>query len=98
MSPSEPLLDHLTNDRGGAFVLIDDGERVAEMTYVGAGERRVIADHTWVSDKGRGRGWGDTMFRALIAWAEETETTIVPLCPFVKSRFEKHPELAHLRA
>ena len=40
----------------GAFYIEQDGERLAEMTYVWAGETKFIIEHTEVSDKLAGKG------------------------------------------
>jgi len=61
------------------------------MTYSAAGERRIIIDHTDVSDELRGTGAGGRLVEAAVLWARAEKKLIVPLCPFAKSVFDKTP-------
>ncbi|MES2778761.1 MAG: GNAT family N-acetyltransferase [Bacteroidota bacterium] len=76
----------------GAFSIELDGERVAEMTYVWAGETQIIIDHTEVSDKLKGQGAGKKLVEAAVLFARKLQLKIIPLCPFAKSVFDKTPE------
>ena len=51
------------------------------MTYSVAGERRIIIDHTDVSDELRGTGAGGRLVEAAVLWARAEKKLIVPLCP-----------------
>jgi predicted GNAT family acetyltransferase len=75
----------------GAFVWIENGERLAEMTYTVAGSR-VIIDHTDVDDRLRGQGAGRQLVTAAVEWARGGSVKLMPLCPFAKSVFDKTPE------
>lgn len=77
----------------GAFFAEVDGERLAEMTYSKAGDTRIIIDHTEVDDRLRGQGVGKQMVEAAVNMAREQGKKILPLCPFARSVFQKHPEL-----
>lgn len=85
-------IQHEHPDHKGAFYIEQDGQRLAEMTYVMAGETNMIIDHTEVSDKLRGQGAGAQMVAAAVAYAREKGIKIRPLCPFAKSVFDKTPE------
>jgi predicted GNAT family acetyltransferase len=76
----------------GAWVIERDGERLASLYYTGA-PGRLILDHTEVSDALRGTGARKRLVEAAVKWARETDTTLIPLCPFAKSVFDKNPEL-----
>lgn len=78
----------------GAFVARRGGDELGRMTFSRAGDARVIADHTEVSDAAKGQGVGQLMFDALVAWARDQRVRVVPLCPYVASRFTKQPEAA----
>ena len=74
----------------GRFELVDaDGRRWAELTFSRTHPDQVIADHTEVDDALRGKNAGKRLFDALVAWARETHTRVIPLCPFVKRMFER---------
>jgi predicted GNAT family acetyltransferase len=83
---------HVPAGHKGAFVIERDGNRLAEMTYTSAGSK-IIIDHTDVSDALRGTGAGRRLVEAAVEWARTEKRTILPLCPFAKSVFDKTPEL-----
>jgi uncharacterized protein len=63
------------------------------MTYSKAGADRIIIDHTEVGDELRGQGAGKQMVEKAVAYAREKKISIIPLCPFARSVFDKNPEL-----
>jgi len=69
-------------------------DATAELTWSRMNEHAVIADHTGVPDALRGHGVGAALVERLIADAREKHFRIVPVCPYVKSQFERHPEWA----
>lgn len=78
----------------GSFYVEENGERQAEMTYVFAGDDKFIIDHTEVSDSSRGLGLGIKLVGHAVAYARENHLKILPLCPFARSIFNKHPEFS----
>ncbi|MEX0733499.1 MAG: GNAT family N-acetyltransferase [Steroidobacteraceae bacterium] len=70
----------------------------AELTYSHAEPARVVADHTFTPDKMRGQGVATALVERLVADARREGFRIVPLCPFVKAQFDRHPEWSDLRA
>ena len=62
------------------------------MTYSVAGEKRIIIDHTDVSDELRGTGAGGRLVEAAVQWARAEKKIVIPLCPYAKSVFDKTPE------
>ena len=76
----------------GAFVIKENNERLAEMTYSKAGDKLIIIDHTEVSDALRGKGAGKQLVRAAVEFARKQNLKILPLCPFAKAIFDKTPE------
>ncbi|WP_436516644.1 GNAT family N-acetyltransferase [Ekhidna sp. To15] len=77
----------------GAYFIKKEGEKVAEMTYSIAGTDRIIIDHTEVDDSMRGTGVGEEMVRRAVDDARRKGISIVPLCPFARSVFNKNEEL-----
>ncbi|MCL4157785.1 UNVERIFIED_CONTAM: hypothetical protein GTU68_026096 [Idotea baltica] len=63
------------------------------MTYSKAGESRIIIDHTEVSDELRGQGAGKQLVMEAVEFARENKLSILPLCPFAKSVFQKVKEI-----
>jgi len=66
----------------------------AELTLSRASPILVIADHTFVPDSMRGMGVGQALVNRLIADARSEGFKIIPLCPYVKSQYLRHPEWA----
>ena len=77
----------------GSFYLERGGKRLAEMTYSKAGADRIIIDHTEVADELRGEGVGKQLVEKAVSYAREQQISIVPLCPFARSVFDKYHEL-----
>ncbi|MDH4029607.1 MAG: N-acetyltransferase [Chromatiales bacterium] len=65
---------------------------VGELTFSRMSPTKIIADHTAVDDSLRGTGVGKALVERLIADARSEGFTIVPLCPFVRSQYQRHPE------
>jgi predicted GNAT family acetyltransferase len=76
----------------GAFLIKENKERLAEMTYSKAGDQLIIIDHTEVSDALRGKGAGKQLVNAAVEYARTNQLKILPLCPFAKAVFDKTPE------
>lgn len=86
-------IQHEESGNKGAFFIELDGKRVGEMTYVKAGEDRIIIDHTGVGEELKGQGAGKKLVMAAVEMARKNGIKILPLCPFAKSVFEKTPEI-----
>ncbi|RIJ23815.1 N-acetyltransferase [Henriciella barbarensis] len=84
-------IKHAESGSGGVFYTIIDGHR-AEMTYSTAGTTVIIIDHTGVPEALGGQGVGQKLVEAGIAHARERGIKIMPLCPFAKAQFDKHPD------
>ncbi len=76
----------------GAFIIEENNERLAEMTYSKAGDQLIIIDHTEVSDQLKGKGAGKQLVTKAVEYARSKGIKILPLCPFAKSVFDKTPE------
>lgn len=64
----------------------------AELTYTHRGPGLISADHTGAPDSLRGTGAAAALADYLIADARAQGFRIIPLCPYVRARYEKHPE------
>lgn len=89
-------IQHHNTSKNGSFFIAEGEEKLAEMTYVWSGENRFIIDHTEVSDRLRGQGAGNKLVMAAVDFARNNNYRILPLCPFAKSVFNKHPDLNDL--
>jgi predicted GNAT family acetyltransferase len=75
---------------GGRWAVVVDGHE-AEMTYSRASPTLIIIDHTEVPDALRGRGVGQALVERAVLDARLEGFRIIPLCPFAKAQFERHP-------
>ena len=62
------------------------------MTFVFAGNDKIIIDHTEVNPGNNGKGYGKKMVDKAVEYAREKNIKIIPLCPFAKKVFDKTPE------
>jgi uncharacterized protein len=83
--------------RKGAFYIDEDGEWIAELTYVRSDDTLTI-DHTEVAEKLRGEGIGEDMVRAAVEYARENGLKIKPACPYARKVIEETPEFKDVLA
>lgn len=84
-------MEILSGDDGkkGKFYIEEDGNMLAEMTYVWAGDKHFIIDHTHVDESLKGKNVGKQLVHQAVMLAREKQVKILPLCPFAKKVFEK---------
>ena len=75
----------------GRWIVDPDGHE-AEMTYSRVSPTLIIIDHTSVPDALRGRGVGQQLMLRAVEDARREGFRIIPLCPFAKAQFERHPD------
>lgn len=69
-----------------------DGE--AEITFTRRGTELISADHTGAPDSMKGTGAAMALVEFMIADARCAGFKIIPICPYVKAQYRKHPEWA----
>ncbi|PWA04123.1 GNAT family N-acetyltransferase [Flavobacterium psychrotolerans] len=82
------------NGTKGYFYVSIDGKQEGKMTFVFAGNDKIIIDHTEVNPGNNGKGFGRKMMIKVVEFAREKNITIIPLCPFAKNVFDKTPEFS----
>ncbi len=85
-------IEQFNRESKGFFKATEDGKEAGRMTYSWAGENRFIIDHTEVNPEFSGRGVGQKMVEAALNYARANNLKILPLCPFAKAQFDRHPE------
>ena len=80
------------NGSKGYFYISVDGKQEGKMTFVFAGNDKIIIDHTEVNEGNNGKGFGKKMVAKAVEYAREKNIKIIPLCPFAKKVFDKTPE------
>ncbi|WP_060873437.1 GNAT family N-acetyltransferase [Myroides odoratus] len=92
-------IKHEQNDSKGAFTAWIDGKKAGEMTYSVAGTSMIIVDATHVDEAFKGQGVGQKLLQeGVVPFARAKGVKVMPLCPFAKAMFDRHAELADLRA
>lgn len=87
------LIAREDDGRHGRYVAHVAGlEGEAELTFTHRGPGLISADHTGAPESLRGTGAAAALVDRLIADARVTPFKIIPLCPYVRARYEKHPE------
>lgn len=92
------IVKHLDNENKGAFVAIEDGVQIGEMTYSKAGSDKIIIDHTEVDESQKGKGIGRILLSKVVDYTRENKIKILPLCPFAKAIFDKDVDIRDVRA
>ncbi|WP_164118158.1 GNAT family N-acetyltransferase [Sphingorhabdus sp. Alg239-R122] len=80
-------------NRGIRYVATVDGVAgEGELTMFRAKKGVYVADHTGVPKHMGGNGIGSKLVRFMIEDARANELRVVPACPFIARKWEKHPE------
>lgn len=87
-------IKHVEKGGRGGFLIREDGARLAEMTYVTAGETGFIIDHTEVDESLRGQKVGDKLLAEAVNYAREKGLKIFATCPFALRKVTDNPEYA----
>jgi uncharacterized protein len=77
------------------FEIHDDGKLAGFARYVHR-PGRIFFVHTEIDPAFEGRGLGSQLASAALDATRATGERIVPLCPFIASYVERHPEYADL--
>ena len=86
-------IEQFDRDSKGFFKATEEGTTAGRMTYSWAGEDRIIIDHTEVNPAFKGKGVGKQLVLAAVDFAREKQISIIPLCTFAKSVFDRKKEL-----
>lgn len=79
-------------EEGRIYKKNDEGEDIAEITFVPVEEGVVDANHTFVDPSLRGQGVAEKLVEALVEDMEKEGKKIKPGCPYVAALFERKPE------
>jgi uncharacterized protein len=78
--------------RKGAFYIEEDGEWIAEMTYVRSADGQITIDHTEVEPELREKGIGTSLVAEAVKYARENGLKIGAKCPFAKKVLQETAE------
>lgn len=85
------------DSRHGRYVARIEGiDAEGEITFTRRGEGRISADHTGVPEALAGKGVAKALLDFMLEDARSSGFRIIPLCPFVRKQYARHPEWADL--
>lgn len=88
-------IKHIEKAGRGIFLIKgEDGKRLAEMTYVPAGETGFIIDHTEVDESLRGQKVGDKLLAEAVKYAREKGLKIFATCSFALKKLRENADYA----
>jgi len=73
-----------------------DGSLAGFADYHDRGTRRRVFTHTEIDPAYEGRGLGSRLVRFVLDDARSRELDVIPVCPFVRSWLESHPDYVDL--
>ena len=83
--------------RHGRYVARIDGiDAEGEITFTHRGPGIISADHTGVPESMGGKGVARALLDYMLADAREGGFRIIPICPYVRGQYARHPEWAAL--
>ena len=88
------IIQQADDKKRGLLFVEQDGERLAEMVYKYSSPAVIIIEHTEVDDLLRGKNVGYQLVHRIVEFARAENLTIIPLCPFTKSVFDKDHSLS----
>ncbi|MEJ5019052.1 GNAT family N-acetyltransferase [Ochrobactrum vermis] len=81
--------------RNGRYVARIEGiEGETEITFTKRGANLISADHTGAPDSMKGTGSAAALVTFMIEDARQNGMKIIPLCPYVRAQYRRHPEWA----
>ena len=80
------------------YELVDDGSVIGFTEYHPDGDTQLVFDHTVVDDAYSGQGLAGKLVRFALDDVRARGKRVVPVCPFVDSFIDKHPEYQDLVA
>lgn len=78
------------------FLLNDNNETLAEVTFPYIDENTVNINHTYVSDSLRGQGIAGKLMKAAAEQLQSQNKKAVLTCSFAVKWFERNPEYSNL--
>lgn len=85
-------IKHIEEEGRGAFTISEDGNQLAEMTYVTAGESAISIDHTEVDESLRGQKVGDKLLAEAVRHAREKGLKLDATCSFALKKLQENAD------
>ncbi|MDR0727054.1 MAG: N-acetyltransferase [Rickettsiales bacterium] len=85
-------IQYKLENNGTEFCAYSDNQEIGDITFVKTGDSTLIIDHTGVDARYKGQSIGTELVRQVVKLARKENKKIIPLCPFARAVFQKHPE------
>ena len=83
-------IQHKQTESNGEFFLLDqNGDKVAELTYFFVDEQTINANHTYVSESLRGQGVADQLYRELVNFVRDKKLKLIPTCSYIVKKWQR---------
>ncbi len=83
-------IQHKQTESNGEFFLLDqNGNKVAELTYFFVDEQTINANHTYVSETLRGQGVADQLYRELVNFVRDKKLKLIPTCSYIVKKWQR---------
>ncbi len=83
-------IQHKQTESNGEFFLLDqNGDKVAELTYFLVDEQTINANHTYVSETLRGQGVADQLYRELVNFVRDKKLKLIPTCSYIVKKWQR---------
>lgn len=83
---------HVAGTTGRYSARIDGIDGEAELVFTVRNPSLISADHTEAPESMRGTGVALALVEHMIADARASGFKIIPVCPYVRAQYKKHPE------
>lgn len=75
----------------GEVQLFSDEKKAGKMD-ISVAKGKLTVYHTEVDSAYNGRGFAKLLLDRLVSYAKDNQLRIIPLCPYVRAQFNRHPE------
>ncbi|MGI5310645.1 GNAT family N-acetyltransferase, partial [Rheinheimera sp. WS51] len=91
------ITKELTAAHSGRYVARIEGiEGEGEIIFTIRNTHLISADHTIVPESLAGKGIAKALLNFMLDDAKKENFKIIPICPFVRAQYERHPEWSNL--
>lgn len=88
---------HKQDGNKGEFYIEENGDTIAELTYIHSGDNTLVASHTGTHPRLRGQGIAMKLVEAAVDHARANNFKISPMCSYVAWAFEQREDLRDVR-
>jgi predicted GNAT family acetyltransferase len=91
-------VEHAEQGKRGVFFIMQDGQRIAEMTYSRVAAALAIIDHTEVDPRLRGQGVARQLLDAAVEWARANQVRFGATCSYAVVQFARDKSIQDVRS